>query len=93
MKYKNLGNGHCGVRRKIHDVAPYFKAYPQIAKSINDYKDATLLVAISRQGSARLMWEGAIQAYVVGEDLRPEERNQRLKLMIKRLMTGLPKSN
>ncbi len=81
--------------RKIQDVAPYFKAYPQIAKSVNNYQDGTLLVAIGKhnKGPASLMWEGAIQAYVVGEDLSKEQRAKRLELMIKRLMNGLPKPN
>ncbi|MFT6988941.1 MAG: hypothetical protein ACJASL_000907 [Paraglaciecola sp.] len=81
--------------RKIQDVAPYFKAHPQIAKSVNNYQDGTLLVAIGKhnQGPASLMWEGAIQAYVVGEDLSEEQRVKRLKLMVKRLMNGLPKPN
>jgi hypothetical protein len=81
--------------RKIQDVAPYFKAHPQIAKSVNNYQDGTLLVAIGKhnQGSASLMWEGAIQASVVGEDLSKEQRAKRLKLMVKRLMNGLPKPN
>jgi len=81
--------------RKIQDVAPYFKAHPQIAKSVNNYQDGTLLVAIGKhnQGTASLMWEGAIQAYVVGEDLSKERRVKRLELMIQRLMSGLPKPN
>ena len=78
--------------RKIQDVAPYFKAYPHLAKSINNYQDGTLLVAIGRhnKGTASLMWEGAIQAYVVGEDLSEQQRVKRLKHLIDRLMNGVP---
>ena len=67
----------------------------RLASSINNYQEGTLLVAISKHSQAQpeLMWEGAIQAYVIGEDLPPEERNQRLKLMIKRLMSGLPQAD
>ena len=78
--------------RNIQKVAPFFKAYPQVAKSVNHYEDGTLLVSISQltDTSVSIMWEGAIQAYVIGDDLTDEQRAKRLEHIIKRLMTTLP---
>jgi len=76
-------------------VAPYFKAFPQIADSVNDYENGTLLIAISRHSgqNAKLMWEGAIQAYILGEELTEEQRALRLKRIVNRLMETLPRAN
>jgi len=76
-------------------VAPYFKAFPQIAKSVNDYENGTLLITISRHSGkyAKLMWEGAIQAYILGEELTEEQKAIRLEQIVKRLMEALPRSN
>jgi len=76
-------------------AAPYFKVFPQIADSVNDYESGTLLITISRHSGqhARLMWEGAIQAYILGEELTEEQRAKRLKRIVNRLMETLPRAN
>jgi len=78
----------------VSDVAPHFKVYPQLSKSINQYKEGTLLLALTRRNGPawRLMWEGAIQVYVVGESLTENERAVRLENIVKRLMDELPRS-
>jgi len=80
----------------ISTVAPIFKAYPQIADSINNYEKGTLLIAIgrySKEKSMKLLWEGAIQAYILGDELSEEQRITRLDKMVQRLMNSLPKPN
>jgi len=78
----------------IDKIAPIFKAYPQIADSINNYEKGTLLIAIGRHSGETnsLMWEGAIQAYILGEELTEEQRLIRLERMVKRLMKALPQN-
>jgi len=78
--------------KSIQKAAPFFRAYPQIAESINQYKKGSLLVIVSEHkgSSAKLMWQGAIQVYIVGDDLSDEERSRRLKGMVGRLIEGLP---
>ncbi|MFT5451917.1 MAG: hypothetical protein ACI9N9_001403 [Enterobacterales bacterium] len=74
-------------------VSNFVKVFPGIKDSINHYKEGTILVVITRPGDIRenkILWRGAIQAYMVGEELTKEERQLRVQAFIKQLMNSFP---
>ena len=74
-------------------VSKFVKVFPGIRDSIGNYKEGTILVVITRPGDItrnQILWRGAIQAYIVGEELTQEERQLRVQAFIQQLMGSFP---
>lgn len=74
-------------------VSNFVEVFPGIRDSIGHYKEGTLLVVITKPGDIqenKILWRGAIQAYIIGEELSEEERQLRTRAFIKQLMASFP---
>ena len=74
-------------------ISNFVEIFPSLRQSINQYNEGTLLVVIARPGDmsqSKILWRGAIQAYVAGEEMSLEQRQLRTQAFIKQLMNGLP---
>lgn len=74
-------------------VSNFVEVFPGIRDSIGHYKEGTILVVITKPGAMKqnkILWRGAIQAYIVGEELTKEERQLRIQAFIKQLMASFP---
>lgn len=79
--------------KESQQISKFVKVFPEIAASINNYKEGTIIVVITKPGDIRknkILWRGAIQTYVIGEELTKEEREVRGQAFIKQLMSSLP---
>ena len=76
-----------------HKVSNFVKVFPGIQDSIGHYKEGTILIVITKPGNIRhnkILWRGAIQAYIVTEELTQEERQLRVQAFINQLMSSFP---
>lgn len=74
-------------------ISNFVKVFPGIRHSIRDYKEGSLLVVIAKPGDIsdnEILWRGAIQAYLVNDELSKEEKQLRVQSFIKQLMKALP---
>ena len=74
-------------------ISNFVEIFPSLRQSINQYNEGTLLVVIARPGDmskSKILWRGAIQAYVAGEEMSLEQRQLRTQAFIKQLMNSLP---
>ena len=74
-------------------ISNFVEIFPSLRQSINQYNEGTVLVVIARPGDmsqSKILWRGAIQAYVAGEEMSLEQRQLRTQAFIKQLMNGLP---
>lgn len=74
-------------------ISNFVEIFPSLRESINHYNDGTILVVITRPGDmsqSKILWRGAIQAYVAGEEVSLEQRQIRTQAFIKQLMASLP---
>jgi exopolysaccharide biosynthesis protein len=74
-------------------VSNFVQVFPGIRDSIGHYKEGTILVVITKPGDIRhskILWRGAIQAYVLGEKLTDQERQLRVQAFIQQLMNSFP---
>jgi hypothetical protein len=77
-------------------ISNFVKVFPGIRHSISDYKEGSLLVVITKPGDMsddEILWRGAIQAYIVDDQLSKEESQLRVQSFIKQLMKSLPEGN
>ncbi len=74
-------------------ISNFVKVFPSLGSSANHYNEGTILVVITKPGNIlqnKILWRGAIQAYVVDEELTQEQRQSRVQAFIKQLMNSLP---
>lgn len=82
--------------KESQQISNFVKVFPEIGPSINHYKEGTVIVVITKPGDIRkskILWRGAIQTYILGEELTSEQRQVRVKAFIKQLMSSLPLGN
>mgnify|MGYP002700514768 FL=1 len=74
-------------------ISNFVEVFPSLGSSANHYNEGTILVVITKPGNIqknKILWRGAIQAYVVDEELTQEQRQLRVQAFIKQLMNSLP---
>lgn len=74
-------------------ISNFVEIFPSLRESINHYNEGTILVVITRPGDIRqnkILWRGAVQAYVAGEEISVEQRQMRTQAFVKQLMDSLP---
>lgn len=74
-------------------ISNFVEVFPSLGSSANHYNEGTILVVITKPGNIqqnKILWRGAIQAYVVDEELSQEQRQLRVQAFIKQLMNSLP---
>lgn len=76
--------------RDNHQAASFMQLFPELSASIHDYEEGTLLLVLTQGETNRILWQGAIQVYVMGEDLSEQERQVRISRIVKRLMGEFP---
>lgn len=79
--------------KESQQISNFVKVFPEIGASISNYKEGTMIVVITKPGDIRkskILWRGAIQTYVIGEELTDEQRQVRVRAFIKQLMSSLP---
>lgn len=75
------------------NISNFVEVFPSLGSSANHYNEGTILVVITKPGKIqqnKILWRGAIQAYVVDEELTQEQRQLRVQAFIKQLMNSLP---
>lgn len=66
--------------------------YPGLAKSVANLEKGSLLVTLGRheKNSTKLMWQGTVNAYVVGDSLSVDYRSKRIKSIVASLFRSFP---